>query len=327
MTVSEEIMQFSELKPTAKHYVIDMLNEISQAKSIQMAQQHIKTIFRIMAPNADYNQLMSSTKDYRLLKGCGVQEARAGLHVMRTYLAQCMHMLRQGSRNTADQKLFDNEGIAVINFPFKEEAVEIALEEFKKYPLATSKNEHNLLRNNSTLSDLIMRPMYDIVTDLLGFKNTEVDRLFLENTFVQKLCITSYDNDIQKVMHQDTFFPCIKWWWFPEEHPDRDGTFNYARRSQQGNLKRLEYIYNESINIAEQKIDESKTPSHIEGSLRISDTDLYTLGYQREPICTKRNTLVVANVFGFHARGQVGPGKKIYRDAVHGSIRISRPLE
>ena len=65
--------------------------------------------------------------------------------------------------------------------------------------------------------------------------------------------------------------------------------------------------------------------SHREGSMIILNEEIDKMGLQRRSVSCKANTLVIANVAGFHARGHCT--EPHIRNAVHGSIRIDRPFE
>ena len=56
-----------------------------------------------------------------------------------------------------------------------------------------------------------------------------------------------------------------------------------------------------------------------EGSLRITEHDLLRLGYKSKKIVIPSNSLLIANVGGFHRRSN--HNNDVCRYAVHGSIR------
>ena len=58
--------------------------------------------------------------------------------------------------------------------------------------------------------------------------NEEIYDKFRQNTFFQRLQHVPDDNDEQKVIHSDTFFPAIKYWYFPEDVMEADGPFHYV---------------------------------------------------------------------------------------------------
>ena len=80
-----------------------------------------------------------------------------------------------------------------------------------------------------------------------------------------------------------------------------------------------------SLRVVEDKYEKWKGKDHMEGSYRASEEELIAMNFELEPITVKANTLVIANVAGFHSRGQVK--KEYIRSAIHGSIRIEKPFE
>jgi hypothetical protein len=79
------------------------------------------------------------------------------------------------------------------------------------------------------------------------------------------------------------------------------------------------------MNIVEGKYEKWKGKDHMEGSYRASEEELIAMNFKLEPITVKANTLVIANVAGFHSRGEVET--EYTRNAIHGSIRIDKPFE
>ena len=58
--------------------------------------------------------------------------------------------------------------------------------------------------------------------------------------------------------------------------------------------------------------------------MRLFDSEIEEMGLSRTSVVVEANTLVIANVGNFHARGDVT--KEWTRNSVHGSIRIERPF-
>ena len=64
----------------------------------------------------------------------------------------------------------------------------------------------------------------------------------------------------------------------------------------------------------------------LEGSFRISDEEIQEYYPDRRcEVVIPSNTLVLANVFGFHCRGNTN--EETERLAIHGSIRFSDPFK
>lgn len=167
--------------------------------------------------------------------------------------------------------------------------------------------------------------MKERVLGALGWRdNYEANLLFDQNTFVQRVRNVPDNTDQQKDAHADTFFPAIKYWYFPEEVSLEHGPFHYAFGSCNPSLKVLEFWYEQSLRISDGSWDQSRRVDHLEGSLRATEEELEHMGFEMQPVIVHANTLVIANVLGFHHRGQVT--KEHVRSAIHGSIRVGDPF-
>ena len=79
-------------------------------------------------------------------------------------------------------------------------------------------------------------------------------------------------------------------------------------------------------NIIDDNVEEERTYGHAEGSLRVFEHELLEMNLSNpKSYSVEANTLVVANTFGFHARGKVSTEK--IRQAIHGSIRLAQPFQ
>jgi len=240
--------------------------------------------------------------------------------------AQLQRREKHGHK-TEYSKKFDEEGIVVIpNFMSDMTGF---VEEIEKFPIAENKNEHNLLfgepRPWIQSRDDDGSRLYNIVMDCHALHT--LDPQFKQNTFVQRLQNSPDNNDVQKIMHMDTFFPTVKFWFFPQDVTIDDGPFCYVPKSNILTDKRKEWMRKQWEDIIDGKVDPRRTYGHAEGSLRVFDEELIEMGF--DPECkvypVKANTLVIANTFGFHARGEVS--NTVIRQAIHGSIRLSKPFE
>lgn len=101
--------------------------------------------------------------------------------------------------------------------------------------------------------------------------------------------------DIQKAIHRDTFHSAIKLWFFLEDVEEKHGPFHYAPGTHRLTNGRLHWEKNRSI----QASHENKG-----GAFRIGAEELTALGDgQLTSYPVKANTLVVADIRGFHCRG------------------------
>jgi hypothetical protein len=123
--------------------------------------------------------------------------------------------------------------------------------------------------------------------------------------------------DPQKTLHSDTFHPTMKCWFFLEDVTEEMGPFNYIPQSQKLTWKRIKWEYRMSLsakNIANGLVSR--------GSPRFTEEDLACLGLQQPHTFTaKKNTLVIANTFGIHRRGN--SAQKSTRMALWGDSRTN----
>ena len=105
--------------------------------------------------------------------------------------------------------------------------------------------------------------------------------------------------DPQTNLHADTFHPTVKAWLFLTDVAEDEGPFVYVPGSHKLNPRRLAWERRKSITAA-------KSPDRLSarGSFRITPEELGRLGYGTPTaFAVKKNTLVVADTGGFHARG------------------------
>lgn len=287
---------------------------------------------KIIVPEITEDGLRLVLSDQKKFEGYPLNDLNAanrGLHVFRA----CISYMEAVYLEADD--IFLKEGIVKYEnysengpgFDPKDLAKEI-----RRHQVNVPKNHSNILAN---LDGKTSPCAYKFITDDMIFQDIIAGspythelvelakRKFLENTFMQNLVNTPTDGDNQKNLHLDTYFPCLKFWYFPEE-VTTDGAFRFAKGSTELTTEKLEYIYNESIKICNNEYEDWKLKDHREGSLRISEEDLAAMGYDAKYITVPADTLVIANVNGWHGRGHTT--RRVERPAIHGSIRIN-PLE
>ncbi len=105
--------------------------------------------------------------------------------------------------------------------------------------------------------------------------------------------------DPQTNLHSDSFHPSMKAWLFLNDVSEEEGPFVYVPGSHILNDQRLAWERQRALTI-EQADQLSKR-----GSFRIQTEELAALGYgQPQKFAVKANTLVIADTYGFHARGE-----------------------
>jgi hypothetical protein len=172
-----------------------------------------------------------------------------------------------------------------------------------------------------------MQKIHDSVMNILSASEptAEMNQQFLENTFVQRLHNQNEDGDVQKVFHSDTFFPAFKFWFFPFEVTMNEGPFSYIPFSNRPSDELYKWYHEQAIDIVTDWYDiKTRTYGHAEGSFRILPEELRRMNMEEKHMVVPGNTLVVANVLGFHRRSEV-PSEG-FRDAIHGSIRTESPF-
>ena len=112
--------------------------------------------------------------------------------------------------------------------------------------------------------------------------------------------------DLQKDLHRDTFFRALKFWIFLRPVTEQDGPFEMVPGSHRLTSARLRW----EQATANAAIQHQQQPD-VSGSFRIREQDLASLGLPPPVALTcPANTLVLADVFGFHRRGRALPGRE-----------------
>lgn len=229
---------------------------------------------------------------------------------------------------------FDTTGLIRFENFLSEEHNRQVLEEIKRFPLIENIQPHNAVLGNVTKEQTpgIYKFIYD--TELYNIcvqaahrvpTDTAARNHFLKTSFIQRLENNPGMNDIQKVCHSDVFFPCLKYWYFPENVSVEQGPYNYALNSVELKYEVVDYWCEESIKIVTDTWNRSYNKGHEEGSLRVFPEDLAKMGFTLTPITVPYNTLIISNTSGWHARGDAMVPS--IRNAVHGAIRVETPYE
>ncbi len=251
-----------------------------------------------------------------------------GLHVMRLILAHYVNFL--SLTGSPLQNTFLNEGLVVIEDFLSEQERENVSSECVGFPVSNrvldGKNTiYNLDRAKYPFTTATMKRFYEPVMKCLARENDDVaNKLFIARTFVQRLMNSPADGDVQKVFHSDVFFPALKFWYFPNEVLPESGALEYVPYSAKLTDQLIDWHYHQSIRAAADDYEAWRTYGHKEGSLRVSEDEIGSLGLMTREMTCKPNTLVIGNVFGFHRRGQ--PNVEAERVAIHGSVRVPNPF-
>lgn len=121
------------------------------------------------------------------------------------------------------------------------------------------------------------------------------------------------NSDSQKLIHRDTFHSAIKLWYFLEDVKEEHGPFHYAAGTNKMTKNRLDWEKKRSI---------KHSLENKGGAFRITEEELNTLNDgQLKGYPVKANTLVIADIRGFHCRGPAL--EKQERLSVYANIRPS----
>lgn len=106
-------------------------------------------------------------------------------------------------------------------------------------------------------------------------------------------------DDPQNAIHSDSFHPSMKAWLFLTDVAVEDGPLTYAAGSHKLDQRRIDWEQEQVL-----RGPEGLSPMAARGSLRIEGQELEALGLPLpEGFAVPANTLIVADMFGFHSRG------------------------
>lgn len=106
--------------------------------------------------------------------------------------------------------------------------------------------------------------------------------------------------DPQTYTHADTFHPTVKAWLYLTDVAEDAGPLSYVAGSHRLTPARLEWERRMSLDAAQSEDEDTR-----QGSFRIDEAGLAELGLQApRRLAVPANTLIVADTFGFHARGR-----------------------
>lgn len=124
--------------------------------------------------------------------------------------------------------------------------------------------------------------------------------------------------DHQRQYHRDTFFNCLKYWYFLKPVREEDGPLTYVPTSHRPTPARMAWEESKADAAVQARIEGNRTG--MTGSFRIAAEEIAGLDLPApKRLTVPGNTLIVANVFGFHRRGDAEPGTR--RLALYGNHR------
>ena len=160
----------------------------------------------------------------------------------------------------------------------------------------------------------------ELLEFLTGYKKNLILNQIINNTFFQSVILNkaSDKKDPQQNFHIDTFYPSFKFWFFPEAVSLDDAPFEYVEGSHCLPSKAVTH-FSERYQDNALGSGYSISPDNMEGSLRATENDITRMGLLSKKVVVSANTLVIANVGGFHRRSL--NTNNVHRNAIHSSIR------
>jgi phytanoyl-CoA dioxygenase PhyH len=112
-------------------------------------------------------------------------------------------------------------------------------------------------------------------------------------------------------LHADVHYPSAKAWLFLADIDESNGAFVYAKGSQKMGLGRLLHEYDVSVRVAKATREGTMGTTRPSGEVRLPTArQTQLMGIEETTLGGKPNTLVIANVGGFHRRGEFEDGRR-----------------
>lgn len=249
---------------------------------------------------------------------------RLGLHVFRVVVAHALFRFRLFLLSplvpAEDRNQFLRDGYIVKEdfLPaqqFEALAAELARYEGEIREIVEGDTETQRLfltgEARRTLPECERLTRYPVLDRLLRYTSSKnrPPFFFVEN--VRQHARGGGRTDPQKDFHVDTFHPCVKAWIYLDDVTRGNGPFVYVPRSHKLTWARIKWEYRESL-----VASVTKKPGELrywDGSFRIAEQDRQKMGLPEPRLMqVPANTLVLANVRGFHCRGDAaGPSSRM----------------
>lgn len=236
---------------------------------------------------------------------------RAGLHIVRVRLA---HLMADFRRKRLSHLLSEQDGLDfdrsgfVLKSDFLPPAVLAAVEE----ELALSQGQVCEMTQGDTITRRMsldadtLKHMLELRKLLhgeewLGLLSYASSFRCHPMNYLQTILAHAHKAppDPQTQLHSDTFHPTAKAWLFLTDVGPYDGPFVYVPGSHRINRRRLVWLRRQSVESG------ARDCLSVRGSLRVFRKALRRMGYpEPRAFAVKKNTLIVADTSGFHARGE-----------------------
>jgi Phytanoyl-CoA dioxygenase (PhyH) len=257
-------------------------------------------------------QLLTGTKSFERNPLIGSRRLNEhGLHVARVALAHRVAALRRrrlaGLVSPADRDDFARDGFLVRPNFLPADQFAALLSQVKAYRggLREIVEGDTIMRKIAlgpqalaalpALGEVLRSPEWRGLIRYVGSRNAE------PVVWVQSILRHAVNGppDPQTALHADTFHPTVKAWLFLTDVAADEGPFTYVPGSHIATPERLAWERRMSVDARYSPNGETR-----QGSFRIALDELAALGLPPPRIlAVPANTLIVADTFGFHARG------------------------
>ena len=257
-------------------------------------------------------QLATGTKSFernaligsRRLNEWGLHAARVGLAYR---LAQARRRKLAGLVSEEDRTAFDRDGFVLRpNFlPAEQFAALVAQVRAYRGPLREISEGDTIMRKIALDGRaLAALPALGVVVQSREWRglvryagSRDAEPVVWVQSILRHACAGPADP--QTFLHADTFHPTVKAWLFLTDVAADAGPFTYVLGSHRLTPQRLEWERQMSLSARLSPNAEDR-----QGSFRVNPAELASLGLpQPRVFAVPANTLIVADTFGFHARG------------------------
>ena len=245
-----------------------------------------------------------------------------GIHLLRIFIARIFYYTRQKiqvPKHLVHQKdKLNKDGYILIENFLNNDDFSTILTEVEKIKsihtpkILTGGNNGNavwkrtelteyLKKNNSSINSLFLKNknFVDLIKIADG-KKYKLNYLFYDEVSID---INSSEIDASQLFHSDTFFNTHKIWFFLEDVNMNNGPFTIKEGSHKLSLKRILFEYLNSIFYKKNTDSPAIENSNID------------FNFTEKSITCKKNSLLIANTFSFHRRGEFDYNK--VRKAIH----------
>ena len=257
-------------------------------------------------------QLFTATKSFERNAVIGSRRLnQRGLHGARVQFAHRLAIARRRKLapliSADDRAAFDRDGFVVSHDFLPPKAFAALVQEVKAYrgPLREIAEGDTIMRKIAldrrvlaglpALSGVLQSARWRGLIRYAGSRDAE------PVVWVQSILRHARPGpaDPQTFLHADTFHPTVKAWLFLTDVAEDAGPFTYVAGSHQLTAERLAWERRMSLDAVSSANAETR-----QGSFRIDEAELAGLGLPRPRVfAVPANTLIVADTFGFHARG------------------------